>query len=134
MRRQGLRTRLERLERRVVRRSFPRVVSGLYGNVDADVIGAEANGVTVLRQPGEPVSDLHCRAFAMTGALCLVSLTVVARAAPEQDDTPSCHLTTAPAPEGTTSAVNGVPGIGRIASRAELEKMGAIAVPPARFI
>lgn len=130
MRRSGLRTRLARLERQRVRRPFPRRVFGIYDKEDADVIGVEAEGVTVIRLASEPLVDLHARAFAMTGALVLFTLYVAARAATERDDGPSGYRTPTPAPRDAPRA-----GIGRMATVDELVNMGAIPVPtPERLV
>lgn len=130
MRRQGIRTRLARLERQRERRPFPRRVFGIYDKEDADVIGVEAEGVTVLRQPGEPLADLHGRAFALSGALCLFSL-YARQSATERDNGPSGYRTPAAVPENASRAVAGV---GRVASREELVRMGAIPISPERLV
>lgn len=122
----ALAARVRRLENQRDRRPFPKRVYGIFDKEDADVIGVEAEGVTVLRQPGQLVADLHAHAFAMTGALCLFSL-YARQSATERDEGPSGYPTPAPAPERAPRAVAGV---GRVASREELIRMGAIAVTP----
>lgn len=129
-RRSGLRTRLARLERRKKVRAFPRVVFGIYDHADADITGVEADGVTVPRLSGETISELHRRAFVMTGALNAASLYSTARAASERKSEPPTYPTRTDQPERTPRAV---PGVGREASRDELIRMGVIAVPAERL-
>ena len=91
MRRQGFRTRLERLERRELvapRFLSVRVVMALQGADTDTVIGYSGPGerVTVMRLAGEPLGELQARAWAMIGGTSLVTLYGSPRAAEQAPD------------------------------------------------
>jgi hypothetical protein len=84
------------------------------------------------RLAGERIADLYQRAFAATGALTVATLYNARQSAAEGQGEASCYATSGPAPEAVESAV---PGVGRLASRDELIRMGAIPLPtPERLI
>lgn len=134
MRRTGIRTRLARLEKRLfARRPFPAVFMAVYPDANpAPLLGYEGNGMRVMGEPGEPLGELQARAATLTGARFLCALYGPEMAAPAPvatPRTPPAMWKPAPGPDPWALA-----GIGRKASRAELERMGAIAVPPERLI
>lgn len=73
-----------------MKRPFPRRVFGIYDHTPHQVIGVQADGVTVLRQPEESCEGLFARAFAMTGTRCLFTLYEPARALPQSEGPLSC--------------------------------------------
>lgn len=134
MRRQGLRTRLERLERQRNRRPFPRVIFGIFDKEPDEVIGYEGSSggtsMTILRQPGEALETLRARAWQLVSAPTLFTL-YGAFPARQSISPPPPH---APAPPPAPGDPWALAGIGREASREELTRMGAVPVPPERLI
>lgn len=122
--------RLRRLEGRLRERRILRVVMRVFDQTDDQVIGVfgdkDGARVTVLRQPGEALDALEARAFAMIGGSFLGTL-YAASERPEPAHT-RAHV---PEASETPPAAN-LSGIGRRATRAELERMGVIPVPPER--
>ena len=125
----ALKSRLARLEQRTVHRPPPRIVFHVHGRTDGELRGFQTSeGVVVMRMPGEALSALKGRAWSLTSGLALTAL-YAPLAAPE---TGPAEPIAAPATEPWPAEP--VPGIGRVASRAELIKAGAIPVPPERLI
>lgn len=134
MRRTGIRTRLARLEKRLAkRRPFPAVFMSVYPDANpGPLLGYEGNGVRVMAEPGEALGELQARAATATGARFLCALYGPETAAPAPvaaPRTPPAMWKPEPGPDPFALA-----GIGRRASRAELERMGALWVPPERLI
>ena len=121
----GLKSRLVRLERVTRQLRLPQIVMAIFDQPDQSVIGAFAdrNGerLTVLRLGlDEPLEMLRDRAFGIVGGYDLYLLYGVPEA------TAAAELTLgSPGP-----APRGEPGIGSIATTQQLERMGAITVPP----
>lgn len=133
-RRTGLRTRLSRLELRASRRKpFPTIVTGIYPEEAGPIIGIEGEGKRLKLQPGETLAELQRRAAATLSGRFLRIAYGATRAAPEGASEPS----PAPAPKNTPSGPAwpsvGDAGVGRVASREGLERMGALAVPIERL-
>ena len=109
---------------------MPTFIMAIYEDKNPGaVIGIEGGGVRVMRAASEPLEALQTRAAAQIPARILKTL----YAAPEasQSDVPAPALVAPPpAPFDPWARA----GIGREASRAELERMGAIPVPPERLI
>ena len=109
-----------------------RIVSHIFDQPDESVIGVFSDRgrerVTVLRlSPDEPLEALEARAFNIVGGTHLARLYRSAeRAEPALDPSFAANV--------PARASMGEPGIGRIATRAELEHIGAIAIPPERII
>lgn len=134
-RRTGLRTRLARLELRASRRKpFPTIITGIYPEEAGLILGIESEGQRVKLQPGETLAELQRRAVDTLPGRFLRIAYGAARAAPEGVSEPS----PAPAPMNAPSCPAwpsvGDAGVGRVASRAELERMGALAVPVERIL
>lgn len=130
MKRAGLRTRLDRLERQRFRRPFPRIVMAIYGMPFESIIGYRAGKLTVLRAPDEPLDALQARAWALTASFALETLYDAVRAGQGEVAKPDDAPTAVAAPPHPFALA----GIGRKATREELEQMGAIRVPPERPI
>lgn len=131
MRRTGLHVRLARLEGRRGNRPLALLILDTVYPEDAtgDVIGAEAGDVHVERRAGEPLSDLLRRAYAETGAMHYA-----ARYPENPADLAPPAPEPAPAlPEGAQDDPWALAGIGRRATRSELERMGAAWLPPERL-
>ena len=132
MRYTGLRTRVKRLEKRLGnRKPLPTIVMGIYDNPGAEVIGLEGdNGQRVRLKPGETLAELQRRAVATLPGRFL-RIAYAPRAA-RSDETASPATTPAKAPERAPWPSVGDAGVGAIADRDRLIRMGAIAVPPER--
>ena len=136
MRRASLRARIEKLERKTQTRRWPQVCAAIYDIEDDYLLGVEGwlDGVSIqiARLPGETLQDLAARAFTSGTVLNLAAI-YAPRLAPEppQRDLNQMPM---PTPETAPRPIVGIPGVGRIASLAELQQMGAIAVPPERLI
>ena len=129
----ALKVRLARLERQTQERRWPKVCSGVYDS-EADLIGIGDGASNHLeRQPGESLEQLSARAFATFGNVKNLAALYAPRLAPEppQRDLSKMPM---PTPETAPRPFVGIPGVGRIASLAELQQMGAIVVPPERLI
>ena len=127
---------MARLERQSLVRRFPKVCAAIYDIEDDYLLGVEGwqDGVTVqiARQPGETLLECAAKAFA-SGTMLNLAAIYRENAPPELprrdvDQIPILTTDTTPGPSV------GIPGIGRIASLAELQPIGAIAVPPERLI
>ena len=143
MRRAGLRTRLARLEREGQARSLPLVISNVYDHFEAEVIGYRGQSgntwVSCLRGPGETLAALQDRAFATIATINLAAIySADARQSEPDDDLPPSPVTGlsvfASPCVGNPTDPFALAGIGRRASRAELERMGALPVPAERII
>lgn len=129
-RRTGLRTRLARLELRASRRKpLPTIIMGIYPEEAGPILGIEGDGQRVKLQPGETLAELQRRAAA---TLPSRFLRIAYGAAPERASEPSPAPAPINAPEGVPWPSVGDAGVGRVANRAELERMGALAVPVER--
>lgn len=138
-RRTGLRTRLARLESRRAERHIPRVVFTVYDRSDADILGAIGGAtanITILRQPGETQAELCERAFATAGGQSIALLYARPSAASEQNEAQATQtaVNAQNASDGLPSDPYALAGIGRRATRAELERSGLFRVPPERLI
>jgi hypothetical protein len=138
--RAGLLARLERLERERQRPNLPRIVLCLRDTEDGHIVGYASGKITCLRGDNETASACRDRAFELTGAVMLTALysedghsmaaererealpTLTSRER-QQDSDPLENVLSDPWPAELA-------GIGRTASSAELERMGAIPVPP----
>ena len=138
IKRQSLRARIERLETRKIGCNFPRLTFILFDRDEADIVGAEADfvgssPVYVIRQPDEPIGELIERAYSISGALSVILAYSAqeGRSATHAARTPQIAPDEAPAKPDPYALAS----IGRVASRAELERMGAIPLPgPERLI
>lgn len=132
-RRTGLQTRLARLERNRLVRRYPTIITGIYGEeLSGAVTGIEGDdGQRVRLKPGETLPELQRRALATLPGRMLRTLYADS---PRIDEAAPVPLEPPKAPIGNPWPFLGVPGIGRIGTRAELEKAGAIHVPPERLI
>ena len=74
----ALTARLKRLERRKVRRKFPRLVLHVYGrDSETELLGyGTSEGVAVMRSPSESLGALRARAWALTNGMTLSALYV----------------------------------------------------------
>ncbi len=140
-RRAGLRTRLDRLEKRLERRPLPRIIFALYPHENAgEITGYQAGNVTVLRLDNESAEACAKRAWTLQpGAVAIAALyEKPARTRSQADWEALGHRTyakAANAPEGLqieSSDPYALAGIGRRASDAELWKLGALPGPPER--
>lgn len=129
----ALKARLARLEQRKFGRRLPRIIYSIHGRDEVELIGYRIGNVTVMRAPGEPLGELQARAWGLGAGHALEALY-------RPENRPSAVLAepwtpppTPAEPEPDPYAV-GQPGIGAIASREMLERMGAIPVPPERLI
>lgn len=110
---------------------MPTIIMGVYPEEQSGpIVGLEAGGVPYRLKLGEALAALQRRVADATPARMIRTLYGAPRTAPERHSEPARHLTSAAAP---VSPPEGVPGIGRIATREELIRLGAIAVPPERF-
>ncbi len=130
----GLATRLARLEKRLTtRRPLRRIVFGIYPDEpQGELEGMEGGGVRVMRAAGEALDAFRTRALAEIPSRIVVSLlgpSPAPAAAPPAPRTAPTMWAPQPGPDPFALA-----GIGRRASRAELEQMGALWVPPERLI
>jgi len=125
----ALKSRLAKLEYQTVHRVPPRIIFHVHGRTDDELRGFQTSeGVMVMRMPEEALDALEGRAWGLTNGLTLAAL-YAPLATPETElAEPSA------APLAEHWSVESVPGIGRVASRAELIKAGAIPAPPERMI
>ena len=132
MRHTGLRTRVKRLEKRLGRRRpLSTIITGIYPEEQpGPIIGIAGDGKRVRLKAGETLRELKARAVAELPGRFLQVL-YAATAASERASEPSPAPTPADAPE---AAPRPVPGVGRVASRDELIRAGAIPVPPERIV
>lgn len=134
-----LRRRIERVEHRNRnrhRKPLPTIIATIHPDeLPGPIIGVEGyNGQRVRLKPGESIEQLQRRAIAtLPGRM----LRTCYRAAPGRvrepighpsASTPMIALEAAPWPSV------GDPGVGRVASRDELVRMGVIAGPPENFV
>jgi hypothetical protein len=108
---------------------LPRITLALYGRTADEIIGYRAGKLVAMRTPGEPLAELQDRAWALGSAFMLEAL-YRPENRPSAVAVPSA-LPPVPAEQADPFALA---GIGRRASREELERMGAIPVPPERLI
>lgn len=131
----GLRTRVKRAEKRNRhRKPAPTIITGVYGEEQpGPVVGIEGdNGQRLKLKPGETLPELQARALALPGRflrLCYGS----ARAA-RNDETAPAATTPTKALETAPWPAVGDAGVGRVATRDELIRMGVIAVPAERIV
>ena len=135
----ALKSRLDRLEQRITRRAPPRIVFRIHDRDDGEVTGYRAGNVAVVRSEGETAQTCANRAFELQPSAGFIAAIYAKRpwSADEREEAPQRCAVTADAPTASDGQQIdpydvGQPGIGRIASREELERMGAIAVPPER--
>ncbi len=136
----GLKLRLARLERQSMARRLPRIIAHIYEMDPNTIVGFRGGGTLgdnhCDRAIGESVNDCATRAFIQCNAT-FIAARYASQDAPEDDSPPSPGN----GPSEAASPSVGIPanpytlaGIGRRASRAELERMGALSVPPERII
>ena len=133
-----LKARIERLERRKTRRPFPRLILAIYGQPLESIIGYRNRCVVAMRTPGEPLDALEARAWTLGSAFIIEALYRPSSAV-GRDDSDFGAITAADAPaEPSGPEIDeyavGQPGIGAVADREALIRMGAIRVPPERLI
>lgn len=126
----GLRTRVKRrLKRLGNRKPLPVIITGIYDNPGAEVIGLQGNGVAVMRAgPQEPLGTLASRCATLTGACILKTLYAAPAVKIERVAAP------APPPEAVPVDPWALAGIGVRATRQQMIEMGALAVPPERIV
>ena len=126
-----LRRRLDRLEVQRKQRRVPRTVAHIFGNDPETIIGflGDAGGarIHVWRAGGEAVSACLARAWREIASSSLFAL----YPAPAVALPPVAPLAPVAAP---VAAPKSLAGIGRTATREELIRMGAIAIPPERLV
>ena len=123
-----LKERIARLERRKSGRSIPRVILAIYERTDDEIIGYQAGKLVVMRAPGEVLSELQDRAWALGSPIMLVALY-------RPENRPAAIIEPTVPPDFAPSDPFASAGIGRQASPAELLAMGAIQPPtPERLI
>lgn len=128
-----LRRRVERAEKRQrYRKPKLAIIAAIHPDEQpGPIVGIECNGKRVERTPGENVASLQRRAMAeLTGRF----MRVVYADSPRNDETAPMAPEPPKEPESAPWQFLGVPGVGRIASRDELEKAAAAQVPPERLI
>jgi hypothetical protein len=118
---------LERLEKRHRRRRpLPAIIMGIYPEEQPGaVLGIDGGGMFVAMTAGETMPELHARAVASIPARILAVRYNPAKASQNHVQPAPAALAPDPAP---------VPGIGRVATRDELIRMGAIRAPAERFV
>lgn len=139
MTRSALATRLARLEARHRRRPEPRaIVYGVFDATDADIVGVRVGGETFVRASDEAASGLYARAAARYPRHVQMTLYGPDIAAREEVHSPwrievdeAARREAEPLPEPPDPFA--LAGIGRRATREELERMGAIPFPPERL-
>lgn len=106
--RAGLRTRLERLERKQVRHEFPRFVLALCGQEEAgEVVGFNVGAsLYVPRLAGESEADCAARAFALSPSSPCIAAVHANR--PERAAQRDSDLSPAPAPAERSGALGGL--------------------------
>lgn len=125
-----LRRRVERVEKRQRERTpLPTIIMGIYAEEQpGPILGIEGNGKLLRVEAGQSLAELKRIAAATLPGRFLRIAYGAAGAAPELAGEPS-----APAPiNAPVAAPRAVPGVGRMASREELIRMGAVPVPPER--
>lgn len=136
-RRTGLRSRIERLEAQRSRRPLPRLVLRLCPQEDAgEIVGFQVGNLHVVRKAEETVADCAARAFALAPTVPFIAAVHAkrprtARERDEREEAARCPAEPLAASGGPPEPVAGV---GRVASRAELERFGAIPIPPERLL
>ena len=130
-----LRRRVERAEKRNLhRKPLPTIIAAIHeAEMPGDVIGLEGNAVTVMRADLEPLDAFQARAATLIPSRFLKAL-YAAPSAARSDETAPDAITSAKAPEAAPWPVLGDAGVGAIAGRDQLIRMGAIAIPPERFV
>lgn len=113
------------------RRPKPPIIFTVYPDQPCGgIIGlAGMAGATVDRGWSEPLADLARRARAALGG----ARVMIARYAPSVAPQPPLPTPVPPPPEPKPSDPYALAGIGREATRAELERMGYIDMPPERI-
>lgn len=141
-RRSGLLERVKRLEERRKSRPLPRIVLAMRGTIDGHIIGYAGNGVSVLRGDNEAAADCAARCFQLTGAAMLQTLySAEGRQSAASAEDALSPIPSRPEPVAASDGPENEPsdpfalaGIGRKASRAELERFGAIPIPAERHL
>ena len=133
----ALKSRLVRLERKSQARRLPRVIAYIYDMKPSEIVGFRGGGTfgenQCERQPGESLNDCAARAFDSVGSTFLAA--EYPRPSAAEDDLPHPPSSDDPSgSDGSDRAPADLGGIGRRATRAELERMGALPVPPERQI
>lgn len=130
----ALRARIARLEARLERRPFPRLVAHLYNHDPESIIGfggdRAGTRISVVRLACEPLAACEARAWELIGSHFLFALYRPQKGVGGDDAAPA----DAPSPQPTRVDPWALAGIGREATRAELEKAGAIPFPVERLI
>lgn len=127
MRKSPLLARLAKLEAALTPRVFPKLSFTVYDRDDAVEGFRSPNGVEIARHPGEPLSDLLSRAWRHPGVgACLMAIY-------PPDPEPE-YVGIALEPELEPVGPFALAGIGRVATKAELEQRGVIPVPAERLI
>lgn len=137
-----LKARLAKLERRTIRPEMPRTIIALCPQEEAgEIVGYLAGNLHILREPNESAKDCASRAFSLApSCLYLVAMYAKpARSAVEREERLAARWATPePPPPPDEPEIDpyavGQPGIGSIASRELLERMGAVPVPFERLI
>lgn len=127
--------RVARLEAALTPRTFPRMVFSAY---DADSLcqGVSGpSGVIVPRMLGEGTSDLLARSVGILGSSPALWFTYPEEWLNAEEQLPESAFTR-PEPEPEPEPVDpfALAGIGRVATEAELQQWGVIAVPAERLI
>ena len=138
MRKSPLLARLAKLEAALTPRTFPRMVFSAY---DADSLCdgvSSPSGVIVPRLAGEGTSELLARSVGMLGASPALWFTYPEEWLNAEEQLPesaSSRRQPEPKPEPEPVASwSDLAGIGRAATREELERWGVIAIPPERLM
>jgi hypothetical protein len=137
----SLKERIERLEQRFERCSTPRLFFKRCDEEQAgEITGVMAGNLHVLRVEGESEIELLARARELAPDVPMLFATYAEKgryAPPERDeeaedspDAPDAEIAPATLPVDPFTLA----GIGRAATREELERMGAIHIPPERLI
>lgn len=131
-----LRRRVERAERRRrERKPLPTIIMGIYPEEQpGPILGIEGEGELLRLEAGQSIAELKRIAAATLSGRFLRIAYGAARAAPEGASEPSPALAPTNAPKGVPWPSVGDAGVGAIADRDRLIRMGAIAVPPERIV
>lgn len=131
----GLRARVKRVEKRLGRRKpLPTIITGIYPEEQpGPIVSFEGNGGQRAElKPGETLPELQRRALALPGRMLRTCYRPV-RAA-RSDETRKGATSPALTSEATPWPSLGDAGVGRVALRDELIRMGAIAIPAERLV